>query len=722
MNVHEHVFAAKLNTSFKRQSAGNNQINDAKTIDQHQLFCLLNQAENHHQISTLAYDFVCHHLATAYDAYAALVIHGYQLDLLAQLNKATDEPLAQAFSTFDNQLECLKQTAVIYYAQPCWLQNISQISCGQSKIAAQIMALYQHLEWGAENRISLQDLHQSLLLATGVKQPATPAQDVTRQAGIPNEMLIFASIQLALMRFPRLLFAEIIGFTLAFCQRPTLLEVCFPQHLLVTDFFSQRQQRTEQALALIQHCIADYLALFAKQQDKLWLRVQQGFFLYQQQMQCCRAKLGELIETQPTPEQRVARLLQQKAAIAIGHHRHILIDGISLDKWFLGLPDNCHAFLAALKKSDYVNNEAPEQSQLLTLFAPNGAMQGVLNDSERQYLLGWLKSAEQPLTTAYPTATVAIKIQHLATTTSSVEKYEKLNNRALYYYLINADLFPDVLVTAHKKIKKLLALCDFFCRLPFKKYDPTQFDAHIAAIYRQEMAAYRPLQGQPKISKAAYLWGVEQLAPTLLIDGCWLQNSLTIKHSNTEIAAILFAIYCDEIGNAVPQQNHAYIFQQLLDSLSIAVPPVYSKQFVQHPSFINSAFDLPTYMLALSHFSVQFLPELLGLNMAIELSGLGKSYLQLVDEWNYWGIDPSIVSIHIATDNCASGHTFLAKQAIKLYLHQLQQCSADSSLVDQHWRRVCVGYLSLRLVGARFKLALPIRYLLVKHGYQTHRS
>lgn len=108
-------------------------------------------------------------------------------------------------------------------------------------------------------------------------------------------------------------------------------------------------------------------------------------------------------------------------------------------------------------------------------------------------------------------------------------------------------------------------------------------------------------------------------------------------------------------------QNHPHIFQQLLESLSIQVPPVYSEAFAKYPGFINSAFDLPVYMLSLSSFSVEFLPELLGLNMAIELSGLGKSYMSLVDDWNYWGIDPSIANIHISIDNAASGHTFLAK-------------------------------------------------------------
>ncbi len=292
--------------------------------------------------------------------------------------------------------------------------------------------------------------------------------------------------------------------------------------------------------------------------------------------------------------------------------------------------------------------------------------------------------------------------------------YTKLSTRELYYYLINADLFPDVLVISQNKLDKWLKLSTLFNPLPFKQYSHQQFDAYIEGIYQTETSAYQPLQGKPRISKTAYIWGIEQIAPMILIDGCWLQQSLTLQNTNPEICEILFSIYCDEVGNGQLQKNHCYIFQQLLDSLSIKVPPVHSKEFINHPSFINSAFDLPVYMLALSNFSDKFLPELLGLNMAIELSGLGKDYLRLVDEWNYWGIDSTIADIHISVDNYATGHTLLAKKAIWLYLDDILNRTGDTKILNSHWRRVFTGYTSLRFFGGRFKHYLPVYYLINK--------
>jgi hypothetical protein len=568
--------------------------------------------------------------------------------------------------------------------------------------------------------MSLQAEYQSLLLMAGIKQPVLFTQDFTEQSDVLNEVFNFASIQLALMRFPRVFFPEILGFTLAFFHMPTLLEVCFSDHQLNTVFFMQRKNQLEMQVDALLNCISSYLATFPQYNKELWLRIQHGFFLYQQQMQCCRDQFHYRLENQQSIEQMMADVFQQKAVAAIGHHHKICIDGISLDQWFSEMPDKSGAFLKALKKSKYIDTARPENSQLLKLFDFKGPMLGVLNKNERELLIRWIKS-ENNISIVLQSDTQAVLSNTILPEVplTSSNKYQKLSHRELYYYLLNADLFPDVLLTAKNKTKQWLGACNFFCRVPFKKYSHQQFDRYISNIYHREMKAYQPLLGQPKISKTAYLWALEQLAPMILIDGCWLQNSLEIERINPGISEILFGIYADEIGNGIIEQSHPYIFQQLLDSLSISVPAVYSQNFIQHEKFINSAFDLPVYMLALSHFPVQFLPELLGLNMAIELSGLGKNYMKLVDDWNYWGIDPSIASIHISIDNYASGHTFLAKKAIKLYLDQIKKNTANSSIVDQHWRRICCGYSSLVFVSTRFKLAMPTLYLINK--YVVHK-
>ncbi len=606
MNKLKHAFDPESAMLFTPQYKDNLNCN----LDNRQLFYLINQPSHYQQMMPLAYGFVVKSLKSARKDYASFLIQDYSVGQIASLQASSIDALDKPHLTKKNQLECLRQTASIQLTQPCWLQNTFQVSCCQTETAVQLMSLYLQLTQKQKGRLGLTDLYHSLLLSEGVTIPVLHRHSYSQQSKIIPKVIDFAIIQLALNRFPRVLLPEILGFTLAFCQMPTLIEVCFPEHQFSTHFFKQRHQILEKQLIPIAKCITEYLDLFPQQQQALWRRIQHGFWLYESQMQGCRDQFNQNLRQKSSPQQPVTQPF------------------------------------------------SPHQSVQIS--------------------------------------------------------YAKLSTRKLYYYLINADLFPDVLAVARIKAGKLLRLSALFNPLPFKHYSHQQFDTFIENIYQTEVDTYQPLQGKPKISKAAYVWGIEQIAPMILIDGCWLQNSLSLQNVSPEISDILFSIYGDEIGKGQLQKNHCYIFQQLLESLSISVPPVHTETFIKHPAFIDSAFELPVYMLALSCHSTKFLPELLGLNMAIELSGLGKDYMRLVDEWNYWEIDSTIANIHISIDNYATGHTLLAKKAIQLYMDDVLKRTGDSEIMDRHWRRIYSGYASLRFVGGRFKLALPVFYMMHK--------
>ena len=605
MSEFTHAFDPELSMLFTQQC--NDRI-DCNIEDQ-TLFYALNQSANDQAVLPNAYHIVTQALKHAEQVHIGLMMNDYSIKNLASLQYLTIDALSEPWLTQKNQRECIEQTAVIALIEPCWLEKTMQISCCQTVTATQIMSIYLQLTLRHKGQSRLTDMYTSLLLSLGIKIPTMHSYSYSQQLEMSPAIYDFATIQLALNRFPRVLLPEILGFTLAYCQMPTLLDICFPQHNLPSLYFKQRQHILGEQLKPLTRCIAEYMDSFPSQQPMLWHRVQQGFWLYQLQMQHCR---------------------------------------------------------------DHFN---------------------------------------QPVKQILTTQHVDDKPSQLHT---PLINYAELSRRELYYYLINVDLFPDVLKVASHNVKQWLALSGLFNPLPFKQYSHQQFDAFIDTLYQTEVERYQPLQGTPKISKAAYIWGIEQIAPMILIDGCWLQQSLMLKNVNADICDILFSIYCDEVGNGQLQKNHCTIFQQLLDTLSISVPPVHSAEFSKHSRFIDSAFDLPVYMLALSAHSAKFLPELLGLNMAIELSGLGKDYKRLVDEWNYWGIDSTIADIHISIDNYATGHTLLAKKAIQLYMDDILKCTADVDILNEQWRRIYTGYASLRFVGGRFKRSLPIYYLMAK--------
>ncbi|MBM4201643.1 MAG: iron-containing redox enzyme family protein, partial [Gammaproteobacteria bacterium] len=213
-----------------------------------------------------------------------------------------------------------------------------------------------------------------------------------------------------------------------------------------------------------------------------------------------------------------------------------------------------------------------------------------------------------------------------------------------------------------------------------------------------------------KLSRAAYVYGIEQLAPAILVDGCWLQRVDTLAAVSPLVARRLASIYADELGNGVIRHNHAWIYRRLLGSLGLDCPPVESAAFAANPRFLDSAFDLPVLLLSISVHTHRFLPELLGLNLAIEISGLGTVYGQAARDLEYWGIDARIVRLHQSIDNLASGHAALARDAIMLHLRQIRGLGGETAVQDQ-WRRVQKGYDLLRVVTRAFKWRLVVSYL-----------
>mgnify|MGYP000482806433 CR=1 FL=1 len=661
-------------------------------LDSRWLFYQLNKIKNKSEVIPVAYQFVVQGLKQAEQQYSQSFIPQYSVESLTALQPLNIGALSEQLLTEKSFRECIWQFSTVQLTQPCWLQIYLQLT----------------------QKGELNNLYHSLLLTQGIKSPVLYNYQYHQKVDISTGFIDFSTTQQALSCFPRVFFAEILGFTLAYMLMPSLIETCFPDEKLPSAFFKQRKIILQKQLAPLLKCICDYLDLYPQHQQILWHRLQTGFWLYQLRMQQCRDQFSIRAEELHSPLLAVSKLFQNKLVSAMGHHHKISLQGIPLEQWFAEMPGNNIDFLKVLKQSHYVDNDNVLNSRLLKLFKFKGPMFGVLDQAEMSILENWLLSEENDHQLKTPQNT-SLKLSIASVTNKKVLiNYEKLSNRELYYYLVNADLYPDVFSAAKVKVERLLQLNTLFKKLPFKSYSHQKFDDFISNIYQTEIRAYQPLIGEPRISKSAYIWGIEQIAPMILIDGCWLQNCHDIQYTHPEIYQIMFSIYADEIGNGHRQQNHCYIFQQLLKSLSIDVPPVYSKAITQQANFINSAFDLPTYMLSLSLHTQQFLPELLGLNMAIELSGLGREYLQLIDEWNYWGIDITIANIHVSIDNYAEGHTFLAKKAIQLYLDDILNSTGDSKIVDKHWKRIYDGYTSLRFVGTRFKFALPVYYMMNK--------
>ncbi|TAN47251.1 MAG: iron-containing redox enzyme family protein [Methylococcaceae bacterium] len=292
--------------------------------------------------------------------------------------------------------------------------------------------------------------------------------------------------------------------------------------------------------------------------------------------------------------------------------------------------------------------------------------------------------------------------------------------RHLFHRLLHSENHPDSLPAAARYAQTVLARTRWLAPLQPRlrrafAYEPEAFFQRVDAIYQREMARYRPLSGRPKLPRELYVWGIRQMAPAILLDGCWLANLATAEPAQDEIRKRLLRIFADEVGCGRPEHHHANVYRRLLANLDIRLPEVSSLEFAEHPSLCDAAFVLPTYLLAIGLQPERYFPEILGLNLAIELSGLGAGYMQLIDALRHYGIDPTIIQLHLSIDNLASGHAALARVAIMLYMAQLQSQGGPDA-VAAIWPRVWNGYLSLASAGLPFAWAGVQRYVGLTSG------
>jgi hypothetical protein len=717
------IFSKSAVTAAARDYSGNSR----------DLFYALIHISEHYAVLPTAYRFLKQHFQEAHQEYATLFSAKYSPASLAALLKhsSSEHPYPLPATALN---ACLVQYAPIYFTELGWLASITQTVTSQTPLVVDLMSVTLRLTEGKQGIAASREIYHAYLLADGIDLPALHTLGFAKQPDVGDEIFDFAIIQLALAQFPRVFLPEILGFTLSYCQTLSLPEQFFPDtaETKLPSFITSRSNKRKQELSQVTAIIKAYLNDFNQQADELWQRIQTGFWLHQHQMAVCDHRITMLLHTELSPRQAVEKLLAKLMPNAIGHHGKIRLGSRTLDEWFKETPFKSANFLASLLHSPYVDRAKPEHSKLLQLFEFNGPMFGVIDDNGKAILKNWLLSELNPGLTQgkkHKTANYKVGLKSISsdttpkqsTTDSQIEhsdiaqeNYAKLSDRELYFYLVNNDLYPEVLPTAKLRVKRTLTWAKTFNRLPFRSYSHQAFEGYIKSLYQHEVDTYKPLNKNPKLSKNAYVWGIEQFAPTILTDGSWLQSIQQLDYYPSHaIGSLLHKIYQDEIGNGILVQNHPHIYQELLTSLEIKLPPIYTKEFVNHTGFINSAFDIPVYLMSISKFPSAFLPELLGLNMAIEISGLGRVYLRLSEELRFWGITPAIVDIHTSIDNLSSGHSALAIKAIQTYLDEVAACYGED-IMQAHWRRIYTGYCSLQTASIRFKFSLIGQYLL-KH-------
>ncbi len=419
--------------------------------------------------------------------------------------------------------------------------------------------------------------------------------------------------------------------------------------------------------------------------------------------------LNELRESAPSgppdPRQEMIDLLRRKSPHAFGYHGDRRLGARRIDEMLDPAVFNGPAVLDALAASPWVKTGKSGKSVFLSrLTGFGGPMLAVFSPVEQEIVQKWIDSLSTDVPAESAASRPAAREEEyvegrtwdaIQLRRSSERRYGKIGVRELYHYLINVEFFPDVLPMAerfaHERLERSLAMIWKGERpIPSRRYDPAALEQWVYRKHREQVDSYRPPDVRPEAPRAAFIEATVQLAPLILIDGGWLQGMASPALIHTPVGRMLFHVLVEELGEGSQKEHHANVYRDLLKAMGEDPPPVDSWEFARWPRLLDASFDVPTLWLSISCFPRHFLPEILGLNLAVELAGVGGPYMEARDTLRRFRYPTLFVDVHNAADNVSVGHSAWAMNAIRRYLDEVADRDGPHN-VDRAWHRIWAG-------------------------------
>ena len=553
-----------------------------------------------------------------------------------------------------------------------WLSRMARPACGEGPLEGILYQIYcRSLDHPAGPKFrNLGFYHRT---------PNHP-----RALGLCTDLLTFR-------HFPRRFLPEIIGVTLAHA--------------------SMEQPGMPPEVAQHQRAVAALENALGTGMDRI--RIQKGFALFRDAAFGVFSDQGKWGPQQSSRE-TFAKIVAEKAEAARGYHAKIQLEDRPLDDWFETHTKNPEPLLRALEKSPLVDRACPYGSRLIKAMAFGGPMFGVFDGEEREAAARWIASPESLASSLEPPAGFGIEGTWTLSDRPAVSNRPK-GNRGLFHQLVAAENSTELPLEGQRLIHRILRRTRLLQSIGLLskafRYSPTRLDAFLK---ERHAAALKP----PKrhffsnaLSREDWRWTLTQLSPAVLVDGAWLAGVPGAPSELQPWHLELIKIHEDELGNGNPDQNHPGIYRRLLESLNIHLADITDSAFADDPKIHSQAFIFPSYMVAMGWHYSEFEPECLGLNLAIELSGLGSGYQQVIESMRQARIDPLIAELHLSIDNLASGHARRARDAIVLYLEHITRSEGRSG-ERRAWERIHQGFLSYRVALFNIGILILARYLI----------
>jgi hypothetical protein len=606
--------------------------------------------------------------------------------------------------------------------EPCWLDNVSQPGTQPAQLVNDLFRIYCRRLGKGTLAQSAHFRYRTSCECNGVSLPWVASIEFARQTSLHAPFFIGAVYHLAIGRHARLFFPEIVGTTLAY-------------YLLNIDPVSGAPDAADE----VKHCEAIFASIRELSGSADWpaveRRILRGFY--------AEANLESgfwkhLVQTaaqrgRETPRDRMCKLVQRIAPYAHDHHRNVVFEGRPLREWLDAAAQDPRPFVDALGRSGYFNRSDPDKSRFFSLMSFDGPMFAIFTRADARVIKDWARALAATSDQDQPTGVSAsdrhdLSFQELAATAGAafpqavaaipansggtsyaiasshcvVAAPASCGLRELFYRLINIDFHPYMLAYAKEYASRMLRdaegwLVDGsrarYSDATFFEYSPQALEKRVEDIYFNKLIGrYKPAEKMPL--KAVLVIRHKMLALGNLIDGTWIHGICKVAQYDNAAANHVFGIYADEMGYGDMRLNHIMVMRRALDSMQIELPEMATREYTYDGSVPEKSFAFLAYELAISCFPHTFFAETLGLNLAIEMYGLGSFRLEEIRQLNHYGFDDSYERLHLTIDNIFTGHVKVAIHAIQAYLDEIH-CRLGPESLSQMWRRVWLGYASL---------------------------
>ncbi|MEV1320281.1 iron-containing redox enzyme family protein [Micromonospora arborensis] len=588
-----------------------------------------------------------------------------------------------------------------------WLQWLSSPGGAEDPIRLRLLALYASDLGVGRPRASRGTAYLSMLRTLGHAEHAAPVAALALDERIADTGFHLPAVLLTAGRRPDDFVAEIVGADL--CLRAVgLLPALSVVQKLVTqaadwNSLNASTARGQDTPTALNQSLAAAEAL-AADGPELALGVARGFHWAFEVLRVWNEATHAELAAALNPAFEMAELLRFRAREAMIYHHDFRMGDRSLAHWLAEARTNPAPLMAKLATSRLIRPGDSAHSPLLTsLISERGPMFRIFSPGDLAVIRRWIdgtpisSSDTAPAPPGEPLAPPDLSTLD-AGAIGATAGTGPADLREAYHLLLRRTGTVAVHRYAHAYVHGWLARAGHdmdanTCPLP-DRWPASGLHEWLIDQHDRHAAGFDESEAGPLPSRDALVDSTVQLAPLTLIDGSWLQGFTDAELATSEVGFSLFDTYWDELGNGEPRLNHPLIYRQVLAEMAAEPPPTDSVEFTRWPRFRDASFELPVYWLSIGRFPRTFLPEVLGLNLAMELSGVGGSYRRARIALKAHGFDTRFVDIHNTIDNIATGHSAWAARAIDTFMSALPD-TTDAGLRRATWDRVRAGYRSL---------------------------